>query len=184
MAVEYLFIAVPVAAVIVLRILFKYTEPVKKMPVKMPGFTYTLIYSDARDLKKDVDSGILVSKEYGLRGKPDYIYRKKRGGRLVPVELKSGKINLSEPHKGDLMQLCAYFLIISEAYGSVPKYGFLVYKDYMFKVKNTKALKRELESIINDMRSILISGEIKESPNASYILCRHCICNGTVCEYF
>lgn len=151
---------------------------IKKKKPKLPGYGYTLIYSDTKSEK--VSSNILYSRDYDLRGKPDYIFSK--GSKLIPVELKSGKIGGSAtPREGDLMQLAAYFLIIESAYNIVPKYGLLIYKDYMFKIKNTKAIRNEVFYIIEEMRNML-DGEYVEA-NSSYPVCRYCICRGTVCEF-
>lgn len=180
---EYAYIAVPVFVIVILKILYEFSAPVKKMPVRMPGFGYDLIYSDARDKRASTDSRILLSEQYGLRGKPDFIYRKKQNGRLVPIELKSGMCKDDVPHRGDLMQLAAYFMLISDVYDTTPKYGYLVYNNCMFKINNTRALRIELVDIIMEMRDIISSEEIDRAANASFATCRYCICNGTVCEF-
>lgn len=180
---DFLYVVVPVSVIIILRILYGFSAPVKKMPVKMPGLGYELIYSDARDKKMDTDSKILLSEEYGLRGKPDFIFRKKHNRQLVPVELKSGRCKDNLPHRGDMMQLVAYFMLISDVFDTAPKYGYLVYNDCMFKIKNTRALRHDLEDILSEMRDIINGGEIERAANASFAACRYCVCNGSVCEY-
>ncbi|WP_306530808.1 hypothetical protein, partial [Anaerotignum lactatifermentans] len=66
----------------------------QKQPRKdiMPGFT--LIYADQKQSgKKSEGFGkLLYSAKYNLQGKPDYIFKKRLGSAIVPVELKSGAI--------------------------------------------------------------------------------------------
>ena len=66
----------------------------QKQPRKdiMPGFT--LIYADQKQsVKKSEGFGkLLYSAKYDLQGKPDYIFKKRLGSAIVPVELKSGAI--------------------------------------------------------------------------------------------
>ena len=125
---------------------------------------------------------LLYSAKYDLRGKPDYIFKKRLGGATVPVELKSGSIKDDPlPHPGDLLQLAAYFLLLEDIYGKRPPYGWLKYSDYMFYVRNTRKIRKEVKQTMADMRKMLEDGE--GTPNASFVNCRHCICNGTVCPY-
>lgn len=156
----------------------------QKQPRKdtMPGFT--LIYADQKQSgKKSEGFGkLLYSAKYDLQGKPDYIFKKRLGSAIVPVELKSGAIKDAPlPHPGDLLQLAAYFLLLEDIYGKRPSYGWLKYSDYMFYVRNTRNLRKEVKQTMADMRKMLEDGE--GTPNASFITCRHCICNGTVCPY-
>ncbi len=156
---------------------------VVKTSVKLPGLGYQLIYTDTRgDQYQDVDTGLLTSEHHGLRGKPDAIYATNNGRKLVVAELKSGTIGDNpEPHPGDFMQLCAYFLIIEEAYGIKPKHGLLIYNDYMFKVKNIRRLRQQVLSVVADMRKMAKTGS--EEPKAEFAACRYCLCRGTVCEF-
>lgn len=145
---------------------------------------YSLIYADQKQNgKKEENFGkLLYSAAYELQGKPDYIYKKRFGRGIVPVELKSGKIgDDSLPHRGDLLQLAAYFLILEDVYKVRPRFGRLVYSDSMFVVKNTRGLRKEVLNTTKEMREMLIYGVGK--ANASFVTCRHCVCNGTVCEH-
>lgn len=160
-------------------------EDYKKLKPKLPGNGYKLFYTDEKvaEHKHDVIySKLLHSKKYDISGKPDYIFIKKNNNMLLPVELKSGTIgNLLEPRQGDLMQLCAYFLIIEDVYGTRPSKGRIIYKDTMFIVKNTKKLRRRIKSVLEDMREMLVTGE--QEANSSFVTCKHCVCRDTVCEY-
>jgi len=155
-----------------------------KLAPKLPDKSYKLIYSDQKQVEQEdnIDYGkVLRSESLDISGKPDYIYRHKNGDLLV-VELKSGEIGeRAEPYFGDLMQLAAYFCIACECYGGQVSFGFIIYKDYMFKVYNTRKLRRTLKGVLKDMRDMLKHGEAE--PAASFVKCRNCMCNGTVCEY-
>lgn len=156
----------------------------KKLPSSNRLGGYTLIYADQKQgSKNEKDFGkLLYSAEYELQGKPDYIFKKRFGKGIVPVELKSGSIGDDPlPHRGDLLQLGAYFLILEDVYHVRPKFGRLVYKDYMFVVKNKKSLRKEVQRTTKEMREMLIYGVGKANP--SFVTCRYCVCNGTVCAH-
>ena len=81
----------------------------------------------------------------------------------------------------DLLQLVAYFLILEDVYGKKPAFGRLVYQDYMFEIKNTAKIRREVLTIVKEMRAMLQSGVAEPKP--SFAHCRPCVCNGTVCQF-
>lgn len=171
-------------ALIFLVCLFLYPKwTLKKKEKKERFFFHTLIYADQKKSEQHPDFGrLLYSAQYDLQGKPDYIYQKWISRALVPVELKSGKIGESPtPHHGDYLQLCTYFLIIEDVYGVRPKYGRLVYHDYMFYIRNTKRVRKEVLRIVSEMEDLLEYGTGSEPANGPK--CRTCICNGTVCEH-
>ena len=117
-----------------------------------------------------------------LQGRPDYVFCSRLLRRIVPVELKSGCIGeAEEPHHGDFLQLAAYFLILEDVYGKRPAYGRLVYRDYMFEIKNTARVRREVLKTVQEMRQMLRDGIAEPKP--SFAHCRPCVCNGTVCQF-
>lgn len=120
----------------------------------------------------------LFSERYLIAGKPDYIVRSERG-ELIPVEVKSGSAD--EPHRGHILQLAAYCLLVEEAYGSRVPYGVLVYSDgVQHRIDYTEELKRELLSTVSEMRRVLRSGMI-ERNHESERRCLSCSFSG-VCE--
>jgi len=147
---------------------------IKQVALRDAPFLCRQIYADGRGNK------LLHCEKHDLRGKPDYIYKSIITGRLVPMELKSGQVD-NAPNHGDLMQLAAYFLIIESHYGARPKKGFLRYKNAMFRVKNTRGLRKALLTVLADMRGMLETGEGQANP--SFVNCRHCVARGTVCEH-
>lgn len=173
-----------VVALVLLLFLRKLGSGIQKLPANQYVSGYTLFYADQKQNGKNQEGfgKLLKSDTYDLRGKPDYIYRKRFGKMLMPVELKSGKIGDEEvPHFGDLMQLAAYFLIIEDVYGVRPKEGRLVYGDYMFCIPNTQRLRKEVLGMMEEMRDMLESG--CGEANADFATCRYCMCNGVVCEH-
>lgn len=161
----------------------KRKKAIIKSKPKLPTKGFRLFYSDEKGTNQEnnvIYSKLLRSEKYNIQGKPDFIFESKKND-LVIVELKSGEIReLTSPYKSDLMQLCAYFIIVEELYKS-PKYGLIIYKDFMFVVKNASFLRKKVISVIKDMRDMLKTGE--QEANSSFITCKNCICKGTVCEY-
>ncbi len=155
----------------------------QKKRVRHTMFGYTLLYADQKGAgrRQEGFGKLLYSETYDLRGKPDYIFRKIGSKHIVPVELKSGSIGSEAlPHYGDYLQLCTYFLLLEDVYGIRPKHGWLKYKDYMFFVRNTRKVRQEVLCTMRDMRSMLHHGA--QPPIGSFVKCRYCICNGTVCH--
>lgn len=155
----------------------------RKLPAQDTLRGYTLIYADQKGGAGQEDFGkLLYSARFGLQGKPDYVFRSRLGGRIVPMELKSGRIgDAPEPHRGDYLQLAAYFLLLEDVYGKRPRFGRLVYADYMFEIRNTAGVRREVLRTMAEMRQMLETGEGR--AECSFVHCRHCVCNGTVCEF-
>ncbi len=154
----------------------------KTKPILHP-FGYKIIYTDQKIGRENnvVKSRLLKSEKFGLQGKPDFIY-KNIFGKIIPVELKSGKIKDGNlPHIGDMMQLATYFIIIEEVYGKKPRFGNLIYKDYMFKIKNTKGIRKEVIKTVDRMNDMLNSG--KGEASCEFVKCRYCLCKG-VCEFY
>ena len=146
---------------------------------------WRLIYADngKEHLEKScVYHKLLYAQSLDIQGRPDLIFKKTIGRGLLPVELKSGSIGQALlPHRGDLMQLAAYFVLAEETFGIKPRYGRLVYQDATFVVRNSRKLRKELLGTLNQMRAML-KGKTMETE-ANFPMCRSCVCNGTVCKY-
>lgn len=166
-------------------LLAKHSRPaIRKLPARDDVRGYALLYADQKQGGRgQEDFGkLLYSAKYELQGKPDYVFQSPLGGKIVPVELKSGSIGEeAEPHHGDFLQLGAYFLILEDVYGKRPAYGRVVYRDYMFEIKNTAKVRNEVLGTMKEMREMLQYGV--GTPKNSFAHCRPCICNGTVCPY-
>jgi CRISPR-associated exonuclease Cas4 len=80
------------------------------------------------------------------------------------------------------MQLAVYFELILAEYNVRPREGLLVYKDYMFKVKNTWKLRSKLVTQLQEMEYLLSHPPDAGLEETGFIKCKHCPCRGTVCE--
>lgn len=85
----------------------------------------------------------LISRRYGLVGKPDYLVEAAQQGRrtMIPVEVKSQRKPV-QPLETHVLQLAAYCLIVEDFYGEAPAYGILRYADGAFTVPFTAELRR------------------------------------------
>lgn len=168
-------------ALIIIKKLFSPTIKKKKPSLHPVG--YKLIYTDQKMKCKDsvVVSKLLKSEKFGVQGKPDFLYQGFTG-KIIPVELKSAKIGKDKfPHLGDMLQLATYFLIVEDIYGVKPKYGNLIYADYMFRIKNTRRIRKEVIKTTKKMRNMLSDGQ--GSPVTDFTKCRFCFCK-SVCEFY
>lgn len=124
-----------------------------------------VIYSDLNNRSAKP----LFSRQFRISGKPDYIVKDKDNA-LIPVELKSG--STSKPHRGHVLQLAAYCLLIEETYGKTVPHGILVYgngKQHLIKFDND--LRAELLSTVEDMRRCWNEGRPERKHNSK----RRCI---------
>ena len=90
-----------------------------------------LIYEDA-----DGQGALLLSDQYPLAGKPDYVVRLE-DRRLVPVELKLSTQNVTTPYSNHVIQLAAYCLILEDYSERPPTHGILRYADREFTIDYT-----------------------------------------------
>jgi CRISPR-associated exonuclease Cas4 len=101
----------------------------------------------------------LFSRKFLIAGKPDYIVKDKKTNALIPVEVKSG--NAKKPHRGHVLQLAAYCLLIEEDYSVRVPYGLLVYADgKQHRIKFDDALRSEVISKADEMRRCLKQGGV------------------------
>jgi CRISPR-associated exonuclease Cas4 len=101
----------------------------------------------------------LFSRKFLIAGKPDYIVKDKKTNFLIPVEVKSG--NAKKPHRGHVLQLAAYCLLIEENYTVRVPYGLLVDADgKQHRVKFDDALRSEVISVAEEMRRCLKQGGV------------------------
>lgn len=136
----------------------------------------SLIYTDEKGTK------MLIDETLGLQGKPDMVFETWISRRMIPLEIKSGKLKDELPHLGDLYQLVVYFLLVEAVYHKKPPYGKLVYANKTFKVRNTKKLRKQVLRVVKEMRDML-EGELEVSADPDYMKCKHCVCRETVCEW-
>lgn len=95
---------------------------------------------------------ILKSARYRLTGKPDKIVR--QGNTVIPYEYKS--TDAKQPREGHMLQMAVYFVILEENYpDSRVEYGVLKYRNFGFRIENSRALREELLHVLDTMRSDL-----------------------------
>ncbi len=130
-----------------------------------------IIYADTGAWKK-VERP-LFSRRYALSGKPDYIVED--GGSVIPVEVKPNRI-ASAPRESDVMQLAAYGLLIEETLGQgrrAPPYGLLKYRDAVFQIDFTEAVRAQLVDLIDAIRRDATARDVARS-HAEPGRCRAC----------
>jgi CRISPR-associated exonuclease Cas4 len=127
-----------------------------------------VIYTDTRAWGK-VEKP-LFHNELGLTGKPDYLVEK--DGRIIPVEVKSGRTP-EAPYDSHIFQVAAYCLLVEKTFGKRPPYGIIHYPNRDFAVDYTPRLESELMDQLAEMRR----DEVRTSVQRSHedpARCRKC----------
>ena len=76
--------------------------------------------------------------------------------------------------------IIAYFIILENCFKKKPRYGYLIYSDYMFMIPNKRYLRKKVLKALKDMRLMLKGKFISHEKNLS--VCKKCICNNSVCK--
>jgi CRISPR-associated exonuclease Cas4 len=126
------------------------------------------------DLEEESLDQPLLSRKYGLVGKPDLLLRQKRGGEelLIPVEVKSAR-QPSRAHEGHLLQLGAYLLLVEENYATPPTFGILRYADGESLVAWTEELRGEVLAAADAIRAARTATDVPRSHDDP-ARCRNC----------
>lgn len=106
-----------------------------------------IIYTDTRNWG-EVEKP-LFDTELALTGKPDYLVE--QNGRLIPVEVKTGRPP-ETPYDSHIFQLASYCHLVHKTYGKRPPYGILHYPGRDFAVDYTPELESALLDILANMR--------------------------------
>jgi CRISPR-associated exonuclease Cas4 len=112
----------------------------------------------------------LFDADLGLAGKPDYLVE--QNGRVIPVEVKTGRAPES-PYDSHIFQVAAYCLLVHRSTGKRPPYGILHYPGRDFAVDYTSELENALLDLIADMRMDERRSEVRRSHEDEN-RCRHC----------
>ena len=107
-----------------------------------------IIYEDTRGWGR-VEKP-LYDPELELTGKPDYLVE--QGGRIIPVEVKSGRAPAAGPYDTHIFQLAAYCLLVERCLGKRPSHGILHYANRTYAIDFTPALETALLDILAQMR--------------------------------
>ncbi|MBC7081688.1 MAG: Dna2/Cas4 domain-containing protein [Thermoplasmatales archaeon] len=118
---------------------------------------------------KDKPSEELISKNYGIRGTPDYII--KIDDDYIPIEEKSCILNYPLLHH--VIQLMAYCIIVEENYGKTP-YGILRYTGKEFKIPYEERWKNRVIDYVNAMKRDIERNEAHRNHNKK-IKCSNCL---------
>jgi CRISPR-associated exonuclease Cas4 len=127
-----------------------------------------VIYTDTRSwgrLEKP-----LYDRDLGLTGKPDYLVE--QNGRIIPVEVKTGRAPES-PYDSHIFQVAVYCLLVQKTYGKRPSHGIIHYPGRDFAVDYTPELENTLLNLIADMRIDGSRAEIQRS-HKDVNRCRRC----------
>ena len=130
---------------LILAVIFFWQSNRQRQQAGLPGGR--VIYTDTRAwgaVEKP-----LFSNELGLTGKPDYLVEQK--GKLIPVEVKSGRAP-DAPYDSHIFQLAAYCLLVEKTYGKRPPYGIIHYPERDFAVDYTPQLESALLDQLAEMR--------------------------------
>jgi CRISPR-associated exonuclease Cas4 len=91
----------------------------------------------------------LFDPELGLTGKPDYLLE--QDGRLIPVEVKTGRTPAA-PYDAHIFQVAVYCLLVQKTYGERPPYGLIHYPNRDFAVDYTPTLESALLDLLANIR--------------------------------
>jgi CRISPR-associated exonuclease Cas4 len=104
----------------------------------------------------------LISKRYGVVGRPDYLVQTDDG--IIPIEIKSAKMPLSgHPYDSHIMQLAAYCLLVEDLLDTDVPYGIIRYRDAEIRVEYTPELRADLLDVIEEMRVARLSRDVHRS---------------------
>lgn len=104
----------------------------------------------------------LISKTYGLIGKPDYLVRTDEG--IIPVEVKSTKCPANgRAYDSHIMQLAAYCLLVEDLIETSVPYGIIRYADREIFIDYTPELRDELIMLLEEMREAFEAEDVHRS---------------------
>jgi len=112
----------------------------------------------------------LFDTDLGLTGKPDYLVE--QVGRLIPVEVKTGRTP-DAPYDSHIFQVAVYCLLVHKTYGKRPPHGIIHYPDRDFAVDFTPELESALLDLLADIRRDEHRTNVERSHNDAQ-RCRRC----------
>ena len=105
-----------------------------------------------------------------LTGKPDYLVE--RNGKIIPIEVKSGKAP-DAPYDSHIYQLASYCYLVHKTMAKRPPYGIIHYSNRDFAIDCTPELEAALLDILSEMRRDARRKNVDCSHN-SPARCRGC----------
>lgn len=131
-----------------------------------------IVYGDTADWNRvDVP---LLSRRYGLVGKPDYLVEQEVGGQLhvVPVEVKS-RSKPPVPYASHILQLGAYCLLVEDTYKVRPAVGLLHYTDATVEIPFDDSLRRQVIDAAAEIRRACTAADVARH-HQDPARCLHC----------
>jgi CRISPR-associated exonuclease Cas4 len=143
-------------ALFIFALFFFRKSSVQQKEAGLPGGR--IIYSDTRGWGK-VEKPLYFS-ELELTGKPDYLVE--QNGRIIPVEVKSGRAP-DAPYDSHIFQLAAYCLLVEKNYDTRPPYGIIHYENKDFAIDYTRELEDALTDLLVEMKSDVHKRDVPRS---------------------
>jgi CRISPR-associated exonuclease Cas4 len=104
----------------------------------------------------------LISRSYGLIGKPDYLVQTDEG--IIPVEVKSTKCPVGgRAYDSHVMQLAAYCLLAEDLLEQDVPYGIIRYADGEVIIDYNPELRDELIMLLEEMREARFADDVHRS---------------------
>lgn len=94
----------------------------------------------------------LVSRQYHLTGRPDYVTHDGRG--LIPIEVKSRACGRRGPYPGERAQLLAYCLLVEEQFGGTVHAGVLQYRNRNVTVPFGDKERHEIIALLKEVDAV------------------------------
>ena len=131
-----------------------------------------VVYSDTGQWEKQEQP--LVSRRYGLVGRPDYLVRVVENGQTVPipVEVKSRR-RPAEAYASHILQLATYCLLVEDVLKVRPPYGLLRYADATLRIDYSDELRDAVLAAAEGIRSARSAADVgRDHQDATR--CRNC----------
>ncbi len=109
--------------------------------------TGRIVYADTDQWRRT--RAPIISRRWGLVGKPDYLIE--RGREIIPVEVKTGRAP-AQPYSSHILQLAAYCLLIEDWTGRQPSHGLIHYDNATVEIPFDRALRRRIVEVLSQMR--------------------------------
>ncbi len=95
----------------------------------------------------------LISRRYGLVGRPDYLVMVQEGSRrlAIPVEVKS-RARPAQPFRSHVLQLATYCLLVEDLHKVRPPYGLIRYADATVRIPFTEELRAQVLAAADAIR--------------------------------
>lgn len=131
-----------------------------------------VIYSDMGEWQAQKKP--LLSRRYGLVGRPDYLVRTREGSKLVtvPVEVKSRR-RPPEIYSSHVLQLMTYCLLVEDVLKERPPFGVLCYADATLRIPYTDDLRHQVQAIADAIRAGRHARQVSRQHNEAG-RCRSC----------